>query len=207
MKEYIPNDMVQKQYRWEWVNLYLYRYLKEQNRFHKLKETFSGLLNKQEKQLSSLQKLAVSQGIDIPPANIRVEFKSVLKCIKELHDREYQLLQEYISYEKYFLPLSSPQLGIQELVSSQLAQVNTLVGLKNTFSEWSKKEEPQDKPQYKLEKGYRLERVTTGLTFPTVMAFDAEGTIYIAESGFAYGTEPGERPRSSAGERWFVHRI
>lgn len=135
------------------------------------KRDVSDLLNKQEKQLSSLQKLAVSQGIDIPPANIRVEFKSVLECIKELHDREYQLLQVYISYEKYFLPLSSPQLGIQELASSQLAQVNTLVGLKNTFSEWSKKEEPQDKPQYKLEKGYRLERVTSSACWPDAYPF------------------------------------
>ncbi|MFD0713192.1 PQQ-dependent sugar dehydrogenase [Paenibacillus sp. GCM10027626] len=192
MKEYIPNGMVQKQYRWEWVNYYLYQYLQENNAFPKLRDTFAELLNEQEKQLSSLQKLAMSQGIRIPSASIKVEFKRVLECIKELYDREYQLLQEYKSYAEYFLPASSPQLRIPELVNSQLAQLNTLVGLKQTLSELFKEEGHTQKPSYILEEGYRLERIAIGLTFPTVIAFDEQGTIYIAEAGFAYGTEPGK---------------
>ncbi|HEX2535962.1 MAG TPA: hypothetical protein VHK69_19610, partial [Chitinophagaceae bacterium] len=44
-----------------------------------------------------------------------------------------------------------------------------------------------------LAPGYRIEPVAQGLTFPTAAAFDAEGRLYVTESGYAYGevwTEP-----------------
>jgi hypothetical protein len=38
-----------------------------------------------------------------------------------------------------------------------------------------------------LPQGYRIEAVASGLTFPTGVAFDAAGTPYVTESGYAYG--------------------
>jgi glucose/arabinose dehydrogenase len=35
--------------------------------------------------------------------------------------------------------------------------------------------------------GYRIEPVATGLTFPTGVAFDEEGGVYVTESGYSYG--------------------
>ncbi|MGE7759777.1 hypothetical protein [Peribacillus sp. NPDC097895] len=49
-----------------------------------------------------------------------------------------------------------------------------------------------DETPYELEKGYKLERLITNLTFPTSVAFDNQGHIYFAAAGFAYGTEPEE---------------
>ena len=38
-----------------------------------------------------------------------------------------------------------------------------------------------------LPRGYRIEAVATGLTFPSGVAFDAAGTPHVTESGYAYG--------------------
>lgn len=38
-----------------------------------------------------------------------------------------------------------------------------------------------------LPQGYRIEAVATGLTFPTGVAFDANGQAHVVESGYAYG--------------------
>lgn len=38
-----------------------------------------------------------------------------------------------------------------------------------------------------LPDGYEIEAVATGLTFPTGVAFDEAGRIYVTESGYAYG--------------------
>lgn len=38
-----------------------------------------------------------------------------------------------------------------------------------------------------LPEGYRIEVVTSGLTFPTAVAFDEEETPYVIEAGYAYG--------------------
>jgi len=35
--------------------------------------------------------------------------------------------------------------------------------------------------------GYRIEVVATGLTFPTSVAFDAQGTPFVIEAGYSYG--------------------
>jgi hypothetical protein len=191
MIEYIPYGMLQKQYRWEWVNYYLYQHLHRKNPFPKIQNVMSELLDLQEKQLSSLRQFAASQGIHIPATTLRVEFRNVLGTIKELYDREYQLLQEYMSYTEYFLSESSLHLGIKDLVHSQTLQVNILIELKQTVSQLSK-EHTDQKPNYVLEKRCRLERIASQLTFPTVMTFGPQGVIYIVEAGFAYGTEPGK---------------
>ncbi len=44
-----------------------------------------------------------------------------------------------------------------------------------------------------LPEGYRIEPVATGLTYPTDVTFDGEGTPYVIEAGYSYGedfTEP-----------------
>ena len=41
-------------------------------------------------------------------------------------------------------------------------------------------------------KGYKVELVTTGLTFPTACTFDEEGNLYVIEAGYSYGEVWGE---------------
>ncbi|MEF2968700.1 hypothetical protein V3851_23135 [Paenibacillus sp. M1] len=192
MNEYIPGGMLQRQFRWEWVNYCLYRHLHESNPIPKLQPVLDHLLKAQKKQLALFENIFISQRIPIPSDTINVKYKPFELCIKELHYREYQLLQEYLSYADYFMPTSSRKLGIGELINGQLSQVNTLVGLKQTLADLSKEEHTAKKPDYLIEEGYRLERVASGFTFPTVMTFDSQGTIYVAEAGFAYGTKPGK---------------
>ncbi|HJU05642.1 MAG TPA: hypothetical protein VJ692_10875 [Nitrospiraceae bacterium] len=38
-----------------------------------------------------------------------------------------------------------------------------------------------------LPSGYRIDAVATGLTFPTGVAFDREGRVYVTEAGYSYG--------------------
>ncbi|HET8854561.1 MAG TPA: hypothetical protein VFM60_01445 [Salinimicrobium sp.] len=38
-----------------------------------------------------------------------------------------------------------------------------------------------------LPEGYKIEVITTGLSFPTSVAFDLEGTPYVIEEGYSYG--------------------
>jgi glucose/arabinose dehydrogenase len=40
-----------------------------------------------------------------------------------------------------------------------------------------------------LPEGYRIEVVATGLTYPTGVAFDENGTPYVTESGYSYGED------------------
>lgn len=39
--------------------------------------------------------------------------------------------------------------------------------------------------------GYTIEVIATGLTYPTGIAIDEGGTVYVTESGYSYGAEPG----------------
>lgn len=41
-------------------------------------------------------------------------------------------------------------------------------------------------------KGYKVEPVVSGLTFPTAAAFDDEGNLYVIEAGYSYGEVWGE---------------
>jgi glucose/arabinose dehydrogenase len=40
-----------------------------------------------------------------------------------------------------------------------------------------------------LSEGYRIEAVATGLTFPTGVAFDGAGGVYVVEAGYSYGED------------------
>jgi hypothetical protein len=104
---HIPNGMLQKQFRWEWVNLQLYKRLQERIPMNSLKSIAVELVNKQEEQLSLLRDLVIREGITIPASKIRIQHANALNTVEELYDREYQLLQEYLSVSSYF----SPSLG------------------------------------------------------------------------------------------------
>ena len=39
---------------------------------------------------------------------------------------------------------------------------------------------------YRIEDGYRLEKVITGLSYPTNITFDPDGSMYYSEAGFTY---------------------
>jgi hypothetical protein len=43
-----------------------------------------------------------------------------------------------------------------------------------------------------LTSGYKIEPVVSGLSFPTAVAFDDEGTLYVIEAGYSYGEVWGE---------------
>jgi glucose/arabinose dehydrogenase len=43
-----------------------------------------------------------------------------------------------------------------------------------------------------VSKGYKIEQVTSGLTFPTSSAFDDNGNLYVIEAGYSYGEVWGE---------------
>mgnify|MGYP001194397834 CR=1 FL=1 len=53
---------------------------------------------------------------------------------------------------------------------------------------------PAGRDDILIEKGYCLEPVAIGLTFPTSLAFDEDGRLHIAEAGYSYG------PAKSAGQ-------
>ena len=38
-----------------------------------------------------------------------------------------------------------------------------------------------------LQPGFKIEAITSGLTFPTACAFDEEGRLYVIEAGYSYG--------------------
>ncbi|MFD1184775.1 PQQ-dependent sugar dehydrogenase [Pontibacter rugosus] len=46
---------------------------------------------------------------------------------------------------------------------------------------------PVDPTAIALPEGYKAEAVATGLTFPTSIAFDDQGQLYVVESGYSYG--------------------
>jgi sugar lactone lactonase YvrE len=81
-------------------------------------------------------------------------------------------------------------------IDSQTMQVNLLLQIKETLRKVTEGEKSdgrlQDRGSYIIARGYKLTKVVSSLTFPTSVAFDEQGRIYVAEAGFAYGTEPGE---------------
>src|SRR5687767_14414435 len=44
-----------------------------------------------------------------------------------------------------------------------------------------------DANDVKVPDGYRIEALASGLTFPTGVAFDDDGTAWVVESGYSYG--------------------
>jgi glucose/arabinose dehydrogenase len=199
--------MLEKEYRWELVNYQLYIQLKRLNTYSNLTEILSELVRVQGLQLSILQNMMRVYSIQVEQVPTTIQSHNKLDdLIDELHNREYQMLQEYLSYSNYFIPhKSAHQYNLQELINSQTSQVNILIQLKDSIggrkinpnhghddNHKHKQEQHVNQPDYILESGYKLEKVVSNLTFPTDLTFDDQGHIYICEAGFAYGTKPGE---------------
>ncbi|MEF3305242.1 PQQ-dependent sugar dehydrogenase [Paenibacillus sp. GYB003] len=192
MRGYVPREMIRKQLRWEWVHTNLYRILERDNPFPNLRPTIAGLALAQERQIRELEKLAGAHGVDMPTGRARVQYRPFADAVDELLDREYQLLHEYESLKDYFLSGTPYVPGLHSLVDSQTEQVNALMQLKQAVQAGKRRQSEEAKPDYILEPGFRLERVASGLTFPTEIAFDDQGNRYVTESGYAYGTPPGK---------------
>lgn len=116
------------------------------------------------------------------------QYDSQVDCIKELYEREYQLLQDYLSLDEYFLPYDTEEL--LRLITLQSEQVNILLQIKNLFEKI--KENDKESSNNLIEEGYTLEKIRGKLSFPTSICFGEEGQVFIAESGFVYGRPPGE---------------
>lgn len=189
---YIPNEMTEKEFRWECVNYALYHYLKKVNSEERLNHRLEVLLKIQESQLIILQQMGAACGRFL--RNYPSHFASadqILGIVDELLSRENELFQEYRSYRIYFLS-SSPHYGpyLQKMISNKRNQIQLLNELTQCFPNYYKYENKRQ--EYFLEEGYRIEKVVEGLTFPTVITFDDRGNMYLAEAGYAYGAKPGE---------------
>jgi hypothetical protein len=210
LQEYIPQGMLEKEYRWEWVNYQLYIQLKRLNPYSNLTYILDDLIATQEVQLSILKNMIVVYGVQVkqPPMTIQ-SHRKLKDLIDELHNREYQMLQEYLSYTDYFISNKNKHnLKLKELIESQTWQVNKLIQLQKNIGDLTDNynhnhnqihnhddmhhEQNMKQSDYILEPGYELQQVVSKLTFPTDITFDDEGNIYLCEAGFAYGTEPGE---------------
>lgn len=188
---YPPNEMIEKELRLEYVNYALYDYFKEVNTEERLSYRIEELLKRQELQLITLQQISAEIGKPLhnypryftPPS----ETEDILI---ELLKRENELIHEYKSYRDYFLPPSRNLGGhINKLISNKRKQIELLNELTQCFQIDKDKNQRQE---YFLENGYQLEKVISGLTFPTVITFDDQDNLYLAEAGYAYGAEPGE---------------
>lgn len=187
---YLPIEMVEKEFRWEYVNYALYHQFKDENTIECLNSRLDELLQRQESQLIMLQQMCAENGIHLrnypkyyyPPTETDTLFF-------ELVEREKELLLEYKSYQRYFLPSSQDRVNyVNDLMLNKRKQLELLNEITACF-EVKDKNIRQD---YFLESGYRLEKVISGLTFPTVITFDDQENMYIVEAGYAYGAEPGE---------------
>ena len=196
MNNYLPKNMLEQEYRYESVNYQLYNHLNKINPYSNLKKILSDLVKKQEIQLFILKQTALFFGIRLHMTSLKTDKDQNFQAtVKELYDREFQLLQEYLSYLIYFLPKQlQKETSLIELFDIQQSQVNTLNELMRTVSKQESEKEQTYilEKDYLLEKGYRLEKLAANLTFPIDITFDEEGYIYILEAGFAYGAKPGE---------------
>lgn len=202
---YIPDGMAQRQARWEWVNTHLYRHLVQSRHHPELSPYLRDLLHIQEEQAALLARLSGDPSTANPlPVEVH---HGLIPLLDELHDREYQLLQEYLAYQTYFLH-DHPEARetAARLAGLQRHQVNLLTDLRSTFralhgeaghhgddhhGDGENAGHGDGAGSYRLEQGYRLEQVVSGLTYATGVTFDEAGQIYVVEAGFAYGTEPG----------------
>ncbi|RXI96608.1 glucose dehydrogenase [Anaerobacillus alkaliphilus] len=188
---YLPNEMIDKEFRWEYVNYGLYHQLNELNNDERLHSRVNDLVKMQEAQLVVLQQTSTGNGLRLRNyPEYYSAAKNTSELLKELLKRENELLLEYKSYRSYFLPPNAFQVGqIDELISNKENQLQILTELSQCY----KCEKDQYvRQEYFLESGYRLEKITGGLTFPTVITFDDQGNLFLAEAGYAYGAEPGE---------------
>jgi glucose/arabinose dehydrogenase len=189
-KGYIPKGMVEKEYRWEYINYALYYHLNKMNTDPQLTQKLGMLVKIQESQLMTLQQMAATRGKKLPPIPSYFDPpQHIHDLLDELITRENELLQEYEGYTHYFLSLAPHSHYLNNIISNKRWQIEKLTELRQCFPDNNDRNARQD---YSLENGYRLEKVIDSLTFPTVMAFDDKGNRYLAEAGYAYGAEPGE---------------
>jgi glucose/arabinose dehydrogenase len=199
---YIPMGMLEKQFRWEQVHLKLYGYLELINPYKSLKPALKELSALQEQQISTVYALAKERQRELKLSReLAVEvYPDMKQTTDELYEREYQLLQEYMSYIRYFLPQNNLA---RALYARQLEQVNSLARIRKTLSQFNS----SDEDSAAIDKGYALERVTTGLKYPTDITFDQEGNLYIAQAGFVYGQKPGEGSIVKIGKEGMIQEI
>lgn len=186
---YIPNDMIQKELRWEYVNYALYQHLRKLNVQSRLDHRIVELENEQEAQLNLIQYVCTMHRS--LPRNTPSHYyppKNIPDIINELLKRENELLQEYKSYRNYFLS-NNPYYStfFERLAANKSKQIEQLIELEPCFPN-----SHDVRQEFFLQDGYRMEKVISELTFPTVIAFDDEKNMYVVEAGYAYGAEPGE---------------
>lgn len=191
MKGYIPNGMIQKELNWEWTNLQLYELLADESPFAELTGILNELIKSQKNQYTVLQEFGIStiKAYDSNISNFEY-YDDYSASVKELYEREYQLLQEYLSLYEYFLVNHSLKHKLLPIIEAQQIQVKFLLQVNNLLDNLSSKDSSSISSSYKLENGYILESVEENLNYPTSICFDEKGQIYIAESGFVYGQPP-----------------
>ncbi|MCP8969158.1 PQQ-dependent sugar dehydrogenase [Ectobacillus ponti] len=182
---YIPEGMLEKQYRWELVHNQLYYHLYHFNTETALQPLLLRLLQTQEAQLQELRCIGDTSRIAEPEPAFPA---TVWETASMLYEREYELLQEYLSYQVYFLKSSAGSPPLQALLHSQYEQVNTLLAVVQAYEETEAKHTLQKASPYNvwMEPGYRLEQVAAALTYPTALAFDDQDRMYVLEAGYAY---------------------
>lgn len=174
MSGYIPKGMVEKEYRWEWIHLQLYRILQE-NLPDELGQVLRDLISYQEIQIHTLENIAYSYGLTLPtPSNVSYEiYDNIYQIIEELYEREYQLLQEYNSYIHYFIPSPAhAPLHLHALYQMQQWQVNHLIQLKKALDELKKENGDQNQGHYKNRIKYDRKRQQMNIPHETIPHVD-----------------------------------
>lgn len=188
---FIPNGMIEKELRWEYVNYGLYHHLKKVIPYSRLKEKITQLIELQEKQLHLFHQVNAynrNTAHDLPRT---YEGPSLVdEVLAELESRELHLFREYQSLEGYFSAGQRQGLDlIQHLIRNKDIQLGLIAEVKQCFE---KEEMNEDRQDYYLEDGYVLEKVAESLTYPTAVTFNDQGELFVIEAGFAYGATPGE---------------
>ncbi|WP_199613945.1 PQQ-dependent sugar dehydrogenase [Paenibacillus alkalitolerans] len=179
-----PNKLIVREAVWEEVNGQLYQ------RFYKLvgnSPHVPPLLHIQQQKSQILEMILHSFQFRRPatPFSSIMNHDDPYSLLKELTERENELLQVYQSYTYFFSQYPQLLSTLQQLIHLQTNQVNLLMGLRNLFTYG--KEARISSSDYWLQQGFELEPVISGLTFPTSLVFDENRELYVAESGYAYG--------------------
>ena len=86
-----------------------------------------------------------------------------------------------------------PGVRVAALLCEVVLMMLTLTGCYRLMSSQGGGQTSFDRPRevdpadVALPEGYRIEAVATGLTFPTGVAFDDEGRVFVTEAGYSYG--------------------
>jgi glucose/arabinose dehydrogenase len=182
---YLPNKMLVREFIWEEVNSRLYHRLLKMAGNRVDGATINVLQNAQREQNYILGQILDTFSIPKPtlPQQAVKYFDDPYSLIQELIEREKELAVVYGSYTYFLAAFHNLFPSINRLQSLQREQLNVLRRLENQFQQTDK----VMGRDYWLEKGYQLESVVSGLTFPTSLVFDNEGELYVGEAGYSYG--------------------